>query len=51
MQPGANDVYVVEPADGKGEILLPAIEDVVLDVDLREGRMLVRLLQGLLEEQ
>ncbi|NLA57288.1 MAG: 16S rRNA processing protein RimM [Firmicutes bacterium] len=51
LQPGANDVYVVEPADGKGEILLPAIEDVVLDVDLREGRMLVRLLPGLLEEQ
>ena len=51
LQPGANDVYVVEPTDGEGEILLPAIKDVVLDVDLREGRMLVRLLPGLLEGQ
>ena len=51
LQPGANDVYVVEPTDGESEILLPAIKDVVLDVDLREGRMLVRLLPGLLEEQ
>ena len=49
LQPGANDVYIVEPADGEGEILLPAIKDVVLDVDLLGGRMLVRLLPGMLE--
>ncbi|HHV93160.1 MAG TPA: 16S rRNA processing protein RimM [Firmicutes bacterium] len=51
LQPGANDVYIVEAADGSGEILLPAIKEVILDVNLREGRMLVRLLPGLLEEE
>jgi 16S rRNA processing protein RimM len=43
---GANDVYV---ADGpKGEVLIPALEDVVLKIDLGEGKMLVRLPEGLL---
>jgi len=39
---GANDVYTVRKPDG-GEILLPAIEDVVLKVDLDRGEMVVRL--------
>ena len=43
---GANDVYVVEGP--KGEVLLPAIEDVVLRVDLDEGRITVQLMEGLL---
>ncbi|NMB24690.1 MAG: 16S rRNA processing protein RimM [Firmicutes bacterium] len=50
LQPGANDVYVVEPADAGEEILLPAIADVILDIDLETGRMLVRLLPGMLEQ-
>ena len=43
---GANDVYVVERADGS-ELLLPAVKDVVLRVDVDAGRMVVRLLPGL----
>jgi 16S rRNA processing protein RimM len=40
IETGANDVYVVRgPA---GEILLPAIEGVVLSVDPDAGRMVVR---------
>ena len=39
---GANDVYTVRKPDGS-EILLPAIEDVVLKVDLDRGEMVVRL--------
>jgi len=41
----ANDIYVVA-ADEK-EIWLPAIEDVVLNIDIHGGRMVVRLLPGL----
>lgn len=44
--PGANDVFVVHGP--QGEILIPAIEDVVLDIDLDAGRMVIRLLPGLL---
>lgn len=42
---GANDVYVVWGE--KGEILIPAVEDVVLEVDLAGGRLIVELLEGL----
>lgn len=42
---GANDVYVV--IGSGGELLLPAIEKVILDIDLEEARMTVHLLEGL----
>lgn len=50
---GANEVYVVEPAPGVNrgkELLLPAIQDVIRQVDLEENCMTVELLPGLLEE-
>lgn len=40
LQTGANDVYVVRGP--RGELLLPAVEDVVLEVDLERRRMVVR---------
>jgi 16S rRNA processing protein RimM len=44
----ANDVYVVR---GPGsELLLPAIKDVVLKIDVPAGQMVVRLLAGMREE-
>jgi 16S rRNA processing protein RimM len=43
---GANEVYVVRADDGR-EILIPAIEPVVREVDLEEGRMVVHLMEGL----
>jgi len=44
----ANDVYVVHDTATSGrEILIPAIEDVVLQVDLEAGRLLVDLPEGL----
>ncbi len=49
LQTGANDVYVVRPEIGR-EILLPAIPDVIQDIDLAKGEMLVRLLPGLLPD-
>lgn len=46
---GANEVYVVHPVDPDlREILIPAIEGVVLDVDLEAGRLVVELPAGLL---
>lgn len=48
LKTGANDVYVVENAEGK-ELLLPAIRDCILDVNVEEKRMLVHVLEGLLD--
>ena len=45
---GANDVYVVQPENGK-ELLLPAIKDCILNVDLEKGIMTIHLMDGLLE--
>ncbi len=45
---GANDVYVIEGQDKK-EILLPAIKDCILKVDLNERIMQVHIMEGLLD--
>jgi len=42
---GANDVYVV--AGPTGELLLPAIQSVILEIDLDADRMTVHVLDGL----
>lgn len=45
---GAHDVYVV---DGKrGEIFLPAVEDVIQSIDLKKGVMRVVRMKGLWED-
>ena len=43
---GSNDVYVVHE-DDRRDILIPALPDVVLDVDLQASRMTVSLPDGL----
>lgn len=43
----ANDVYVVKMADGK-EVLLPAIDECVLNVDIENKKVIVHLMNGLL---
>ena len=43
---GANEVYVVKRPDGR-DLLLPAIEDVILKIDPEAGLVRVRLLPGL----
>jgi 16S rRNA processing protein RimM len=51
---GANDVYIVRPGAGQNrgqEILLPAIPDVVLAIDLAQGTMTVRVPDGLLDAE
>lgn len=47
LTPGANDVWVIKMPNGK-ELLLPYIESVILDVNVREKRVTVRLMEGLL---
>lgn len=44
---GANDVYDVRLSDGR-QVLIPAIRECILSVDVEEGRMRVHLLDGLL---
>jgi 16S rRNA processing protein RimM len=44
---GANDVYVVRGGE-RGEVLLPATDDVIKQVDLAGGRMLIEEVPGLL---
>lgn len=46
LETGSNDVYVVTSDSGE-EVLLPAIEQVVKEIDLASGKMLVHLLDGL----
>ncbi len=48
MQTGANDVYIVKKTDG-GELLLPVIEECILEVNLEEGYVKARVLPGLEE--
>ena len=53
LQTGANDVYIIAPAEninrGK-ELLIPAIAEVVQQVNLAERTMTIRLIPGLIEE-
>lgn len=48
MSTGANDVYVINMIDGR-ELLLPAIKDCILQVDMENRRMKVHVLEGLLD--
>ncbi|MBB6019319.1 16S rRNA processing protein RimM [Paenibacillus sp. JGP012] len=47
LTPGANDVWVVKTPAGK-EVLIPVIDDVVLDVDVEQKRVKIHLMEGLL---
>ena len=47
METGANDVYVVSTDEGK-EVLLPAIKESILKVDLEQNQMTIHLMKGLL---
>ncbi len=44
---GSNDVYVVKNGEGK-QILLPAISDVIKNIDLEQKKIVVNLIEGLL---
>jgi 16S rRNA processing protein RimM len=44
---GSNDVYVVKTESGK-EILLPAIKEVVKDINIQNKKIIVKLMDGLI---
>ncbi|MCM1273114.1 MAG: ribosome maturation factor RimM [Clostridium sp.] len=48
IQTGANDVFAVSMEDGR-ELLLPVINDCVLDINSDEKKIVVRLMKGLLD--
>jgi 16S rRNA processing protein RimM len=45
LETGSNDVYVV--SGDSGELLIPALANVILKVQVTEGVMVVRLMEGL----
>lgn len=49
LKTGANDVYVIGLTDGR-ELLLPAIRQCVLEVDIEDGYIRIHILEGLLGE-
>ena len=48
LETGANDVYVIKMNDGK-EVLVPAIKQCILAVDMAERKIKIHLMDGLLD--
>lgn len=48
LQTGANDVYNIRLSDGR-ELLLPAIRECVLEVDVENRWMKIHIMEGLLD--
>lgn len=48
IETGANDVYEVTLEDGR-DLLLPAIRQCILDVDMENRKMKVHIMEGLLD--
>ena len=46
IETGANDVYTITLEDGK-ELLLPAIKECILNVDVENRKMEVHVMEGL----
>ena len=44
---GSSDIYVVKTDEGK-QILLPAISEVIKEINLKENKIIVHLLEGLI---
>ncbi|MDE6957010.1 MAG: ribosome maturation factor RimM [Lachnospiraceae bacterium] len=47
IETGANDVYIIDSAV-HGEVLVPAIKECILDVDIEGRKMTIHLLDGLI---
>ena len=48
LETGANDVYVVRH-EGAKDLLIPAIKDCIISIDIPQKKMIVHLLKGLRE--
>lgn len=49
IETGANDVYDIKMNDGRS-VLVPAIKECILSVDIENRKMVIHLLDGLLED-
>ena len=47
IQTGANDVYEMEPVDGTDKVYIPAIKDCVREIDVKNGRIIIHVMEGL----
>ncbi len=47
IQTGANDVYEIN-SNEHGEVLIPAIKQCVLEIDINERKMIIHLMDGLI---
>ncbi|MFC4023174.1 ribosome maturation factor RimM [Oceanobacillus longus] len=48
LSPGANDVWVIKQEKGK-DILIPYIDDVVKEIDIDAGKVVIEPMEGLLD--
>ena len=48
LTPGANDVWVVKGASGK-DVLIPYIEQIVKEVDIKSQKVIITPMEGLLD--
>ncbi|MDS1029924.1 ribosome maturation factor RimM [Bacillota bacterium LX-D] len=49
QQTGSNDVYYIENSNTGKEVLVPAIKQIVKEVNLSEGKILIEPLPGLID--
>lgn len=50
IETGANDVYEISTKK-YGNVLIPVIEQCIIDVDIENGKMVVHLLPGLIDQE
>ena len=51
MQTGANDVDVINMEDCEDELLVPAIKECILDVNVKDGFIKIHIMEGLLPDK
>ena len=52
LQLGSNDVWVVKRHENnKADALIPYIDDVVKEVDLEKGQVIISLMEGLIDDE
>ncbi len=49
IETGANNVYIIKRPDGK-DVLIPAIDSVIKEIDIENKKMSVNMLEGLMED-
>ena len=49
IETGANNVYIIKRPNGK-DVLIPAIDSVIAEVDIENKKMSVNMLEGLMED-